>query len=128
MGEVIEQGRPYLERQELCQARGRLASLRLRAATTRVRTAPFRRNIDLLQGMVQRAEAEDEELKDATAILSWAQLSIQEEVCDICYEEQSTDTMPCCGRETGGGRICSACLARPLHAVSICPFCRQPLT
>merc|ERR1719433_1910556 len=100
---------------ELRGPRQKLASLRLLRAAELARGSPFRRHVDDLQKKMLRARElglEQEKLADAVAILSWAELNIQEEVCDICYSAVEIAAMPCCGRETGGGRICSACESR----------------
>merc|ERR1719330_133163 len=94
--EVIEQS-SLLELEELREARKKLSSLRLLAAMRDVQ-APFPKNIDALRRMMQRGVehgVDGEVQADALAILSWAELNVQEHVCDICYEEVETDTMPC---------------------------------
>lgn len=127
---ALDQASQHLEDEELLEARRKLVSLQLQDAASRVAGTPFRRIVDSLRHVVQQARVYrlgEERVADAEVVLRWAEENIQEEVCDICFEEHVTDTMPCCGRAAGGGRICSACLARTLESASVCPFCREHL-
>lgn len=105
-------------------------SLRLTAATQTAAGEPFQRHVQSLHDLMQQGVEcglEEERLVAARQTLNWAQENMEKEVCDICCEEQATNKMDCCGRASGGGRICSECLARILEVTCSCPFCRAPI-
>lgn len=130
ISEAIDQSSAHLEQEELREARRVLARLQLSAASRRAAGAPVRSNVEHLRRLLDDSIGNgigEESRAEAQETLAWAEENIREELCDICYDEDETNTMPCCGRDTGGGRICSACLAKLLHARGYCPFCRESI-
>lgn len=99
---LAEGGR--IEEEEFWKVCQTLTSLQLLIVVERSANAAFQRNIDALQACIEQGVAfgiEEEELLVARAALDRAKQNIQ--------EEHETNVMPCCGRASGGGRICTYC-------------------
>jgi len=95
---------------------------------------PSDRNISMLQRAIDQAAAlgAEEQLAAARETLREAQTTATMQPvdeCSICFEQEVTSLMPCCGREGSGMRICSTCLARHTDQARAarCPFCRSPI-
>jgi len=107
-----------------------LAKLRLADGMRRALEIRLRRHIDLLRSLIVEGEAcrlDLETLELARSAVEEAEQNVQEEeLCDICLENEA-NPLPCCGRTDGGGRICDGCLANVMQLHGQCPFCRGRL-